>query len=381
MVKMKNRVKYSLSISKRACYNKVNQITGVHKMKNKNDITNFVRKYTESAFIDMDNMHDYLERNLIVGNEIFMYCDRGVRFGGDKAYCELLDTRTGFYPISQEMFIRRIPFYYYGYGYLQNDIRDRKTGTLGELLRNVIEESSETELEAFYNELEYLFYTLEIPLEEIFGYVCEQEGDMDYTLFSRWIEYVHLCEKLGWSDYTPECLIYNLNRALEEDGQEPYMYPLIPFSDGSLIDREGLYINMQGRFPVDENEEIVLKWIEVKMENVSGYYCDCYASHIGMLTIRILPDSMIYAKDPLLDSKWINVYAGPLKTKFDYTVLKRARMLSGMTQLEVAEAIGANVRTYQKWEAGNTVPDGFYLLRLFNWFNIKDMEEVIVYDE
>ena len=49
------------------------------------------------------------------------------------------------------------------------------------------------------------------------------------------------------------------------------------------------------------------------------------------------------------------------------------------TQQEVADAIGASVRTYQKWEKGETVPDGHNLLRLLNWLQIESVQQLIKY--
>jgi transcriptional regulator with XRE-family HTH domain len=51
------------------------------------------------------------------------------------------------------------------------------------------------------------------------------------------------------------------------------------------------------------------------------------------------------------------------------------------TQRDVADAIGATIRTYQKWENGETTPDGHYLLRLMNWLDIRDVQEVVRYTE
>ena len=50
-----------------------------------------------------------------------------------------------------------------------------------------------------------------------------------------------------------------------------------------------------------------------------------------------------------------------------------------MTQNDVAEAIGTSVRTYQKWEGGDTTPDGHNLLRLMNWLEITDVQSLIIY--
>ena len=59
--------------------------------------------------------------------------------------------------------------------------------------------------------------------------------------------------------------------------------------------------------------------------------------------------------------------------------IKKLRMQRGMTQKDVADAIGANVRTYQKWESGDSTPDGHYLLRIMNWLDIQDVQDIISY--
>ena len=51
------------------------------------------------------------------------------------------------------------------------------------------------------------------------------------------------------------------------------------------------------------------------------------------------------------------------------------------TQKDVAYAIVATVRTYQKWENGETTPDGHYLLRLLNWLDFRDIQDVVRYTE
>ena len=65
--------------------------------------------------------------------------------------------------------------------------------------------------------------------------------------------------------------------------------------------------------------------------------------------------------------------------EFDFTVLKERRKKLKFTQQEVADAIGATVRTYQKWENGDTTPDGHYLLRLMNWLDIPDAQYAVKY--
>ena len=67
--------------------------------------------------------------------------------------------------------------------------------------------------------------------------------------------------------------------------------------------------------------------------------------------------------------------------EFNYKALKEFRVARGFTQKEMADAIGANVRTYQKWEGKNSTPDGHYLLRIMNWLQIDDVQDLIFYRE
>lgn len=78
---------------------------------------------------------------------------------------------------------------------------------------------------------------------------------------------------------------------------------------------------------------------------------------------------------------WYQIYAGPQTMEFDYEILKIYRKRLKYTQKDVADAIGATVRTYQKWENGETTPDGHYLLRLLNWLDIRDIQDIVRYTE
>lgn len=62
--------------------------------------------------------------------------------------------------------------------------------------------------------------------------------------------------------------------------------------------------------------------------------------------------------------------------EFDSEALKEIRKRENLSQRQVAEAIGASVRTYQKWESGNTTPDSHHLLRLMNIIDIRDTKEL-----
>ena len=76
---------------------------------------------------------------------------------------------------------------------------------------------------------------------------------------------------------------------------------------------------------------------------------------------------------------WQQIYAGPQTMEFDNDALREFRRAKNMTQANVADAIGTSVRTYQKWESGETTPDGHYLLRLMNWLDIDSVQSLVKY--
>lgn len=71
-----------------------------------------------------------------------------------------------------------------------------------------------------------------------------------------------------------------------------------------------------------------------------------------------------------------------LKFKFASLILN-ARLDSGLTQSQVAEAVGISVRWLQRAESGQRLPGSLILLRLIKFFNIdisEINEEVEIFD-
>ena len=62
---------------------------------------------------------------------------------------------------------------------------------------------------------------------------------------------------------------------------------------------------------------------------------------------------------------------------FNSETLRSYRTRLDFTQQELADAIGVQIRTYQKWEKGDTIPDGYNLIRLMNYLNIDSVQEFI----
>jgi len=53
--------------------------------------------------------------------------------------------------------------------------------------------------------------------------------------------------------------------------------------------------------------------------------------------------------------------------------LKRMREAAGLTQKELADAIGASQGSVSKWEAGTSMPDGYHLVKLQSVFASKSV--------
>lgn len=77
---------------------------------------------------------------------------------------------------------------------------------------------------------------------------------------------------------------------------------------------------------------------------------------------------------------WYPIYFGPLVMEFDKDALKFYRKQNEVTQQAVATAIGVQLRTYQKWEKGDTIPDGYNLIKLMNYLNIESVQNFMVND-
>lgn len=339
----------------------------------------------DEKYYDKKRLLKYLIMHDIVGNEIFAYCDKSK--GSDRSYhSRFLDDEYGYNPLPIETFIRRVPFYFY-----TPDPENPQIGKLGDL-HDILYSSlrsdtpSNKALEAVYLALEYLYYEVKQPLENIFNYWINQFGVVSGDGFSKWHHYIQLCVKLGRSNYYPEHFITAYNYVLELVGLPPIIYEITECGLGDPCYRNGTTLEFEGRFPCDENGNPIMKWIGIHVKNPGKISCSCDRSRSGYLRIEIKPNTVAYVlnffnnQDEERDY-WYQVYAGPQTMEFDYSVLKRRRNALGFTQQQVADAVSTSVRTYQKWENGETTPDGHFLLRLLNWLDIPDIQDVIHFNE
>lgn len=369
-----------------------------------------IEQYVNSEKFDVLKLVSYLEKHDVVKNDIFVKCKKNKKWSIEENWC--LKSGYGFEPISVDTFIKRIPFYFY-----ESDEKKKWGGTLSIYVRKEYAEFDS--LEELYQGLEFLFYEQGLSLYEIFNYPLDQintpsektgieafseslarsqfiESGIDTEMFmKRWIHYLKLCDELKWNDKKPKRFITRYNEALEYLGLEPVIYYANRYYNEWFF-REGNFYTCFGHFPCDEKGEPIMKWIGIKVRNAKKITFDADKSRGGMLVIELAPNTSIHAvckyiptddeEDILIDVQedeeyWTQIYEGPLNMQFNHKALKEIRMDKGMTQIELASAVGASVRTYQKWEGGETTPDGHYLLRIMNWLNITDVQQLINYSD
>ncbi len=341
-----------------------------------------INTYVNDEYYDTEKLIKYLNLHRVVGNEIFDYVDRKNRnFNRKEAHDLSLDDEEGYIPVDIETFVRRIPFYFYTWDGALNTHRE----TIGDVLLSKWHEikTGEMSLDEIYEALEYLFYEKGISLYDIFNYNTEQTGLVTEEYFFQWVEYIHLCEHLGWDDIMPDNFIVAYNLAREELGLEPIIF--IPNWDMHMekpYQRYNAVLEFEGVFPCDEHGNPIMRWIGLKVINAGKIMGGSVKAQNGYLKIEIKPDTVVYYKDVFNNGEefWNQVYAGPLTMNFDYKVLKTRREAMGYSQMTVAKAVDTNLRTYQKWEYGETQPNCYYLLRLMNWLDISDIQDTILFD-
>lgn len=378
-----------------------------------------VRKYTDAYRIDQDKLVAYLQKHRTIKLEVFSHCSKvSKRSMESRGYSGFLNEST-YSAVDRDTFIRRIPFYFF-----QVPFRDDTCTGLSKVFpadhKNTM---TAEEYEAFYADLEWMFYDLQLPLTTIYDYlgdqfsappkenkrkgfgalisssILEERGLSGRDAFPMWRHYLHLCHNLGWTDYTPQRFISAYNFALEASDLEPVLYrPLKDYIITYYTRVDDTYV-FRGNFPCDKNGVPIMRWTTIRVQNAASIEFSGEKSRCGELRIVLGPKTKIHirefyeteddnaevdngsdevAGEPLI---WRQIYAGPQTMEFNHNALKQARIEHKLKQSDVALAIGTSVRTYQKWESGETTPDGHNLLRLMNWLNISDPQDLITYED
>jgi len=339
----------------------------------------FVRNYISTEYFEPDKVVSYLKIHDKVGSEIF---DLSLKVQ-NKRNIRLVGDRIGFDTVDTEVFVRRVPFYFY-----EPDFDKDQHGDLLSFFCGRDNYEMRADIEKVYSVLEKLFYRYNINVPDIMGYTVKITGTYERNdIFFKWVHYLDLCQELCIDNKLPNNFLYEYNRILEIAGEPAIIYEpgLVGFNEDFLRrDRE---IIIGGEFPCDENNMPILKWIGIWIENAAYVKAENGFSMGNSLTLEkelhigLTPDTKIYMPNIYNSNDshdvWYPIYFGPRVMSFDSEALKYYRNRLNVTQQELADAIGVQIRTYQKWEKGDTIPDGYNLIRLMNYLDIESVQEFV----
>ena len=380
----------------------------------------FIKENVSDRVFYQDRLIDYLNLHDMVGIEVFEFVDRKIfktSSGKEGVVPMVLSADSdghGYQPVPVDVFLHRLPYNFFvdegkifrlnehGEETINKEILEITTllGMVGPDTDSFSVHSDKTlTLDETYDMLDFLHYEQGYSLKEIFDYLPSVTDDILDTPYPDWFDYIAMCRRLGWTDYMPKNFYYQYNLAREALGKAPILFPIETFPNTEEYETElemyyrrtGRTLELTGRFPKDEHGNLVLHWIGVEIKNAEAVSLGETSGSYMTIRITLAPTTVIHAQIPVDDSevgytnpphgtKRVQIYAGPQTMSFNPKVIKERRNQLGYTQKAVAEAVGSNTRTYQKWENGETVPDGYYLLRILNWLNIKNVNDVIFYD-
>lgn len=223
-----------------------------------------------------------------------------------------------------------------------------------------------------------------IPLKKIFSYWIDQTVHVGTKLFEQRAHNVRLIESQDSPDFFPERFITAYNYALEAAGYPAIVYEIQGTRIVEPFFRSDSIFEFEESFPRSDDGKPIMNWIGFEVTDAASITCSSKQSEIRRLTIIVKPNTVIKALNFYSDRNndedvWYQLYDGPLNMKFVHTALRDNRNRLDYTQQQVADAIGTSVRTYQKREADNTIPDEYFLLKLLNWLDISDIQNVVKY--
>ena len=208
------------------------------------------------------------------------------------------------------------------------------------------------------------------------------QNDWMFNVVLRFEEFLNLCEKANRTISLPEDLTVSLNNLKEELGEEVEIVSKVwgdPQREKDNLIYHFSYIPLIEGAPV-------LRWMGIRTNGNERFFA---RPHIGLdedanekeygkdLVIELNLDSKIEVFDK---GKWRTDYLGPNRLDIDLSVLKHRRKELGFTQAHVAEAVGVELRTYQKWERnekeGIKGVKGISLVRLMHYLGF-DLYEAI----
>lgn len=377
-------------------------------MLNKNEL-DIIEKYVDPKYFDKERLIYYLNTHQIIDHKIFAFVDNKIE--GNEYLAKLgniypnyhnnLNSRiikngketSLFRQISREKFIKRIPFYFYVKDFEVNEEINKLKGREKSIFTNEYmfgdlldidpynPHMTDKETEEWWLMLEMMFYDFKIPLPYIFSYKKGKD-------FALWTDYLQLCKQFDYQNYLPRNFTFHYNVLLEKAGKPAIIYnpDYDPYQSTNYV-KTSRKIVYYGTFPLDDAGEPIMEWIGLNIKNAKKIYATTeeYYDELPSITesrkrefefcylvVEFTNQTSIFQHYP--NGEWYCDYQGPGLLTIDNEAIKYHRKYNNLTQKEVADIIEVSLRTYQKWEAGQTIPDGNSIIRLLQLFNITNPE-------
>ncbi len=361
---------------------------------------NMVRKYINSNLFDVEAIIEYLNAHETIGFEIFNHC----RAKGEVEFTFLKHYR----PIKRDEFIRRIVIYFfdlnnkgcipsvfdlfedYARSKLFKNSHDSKTDIFPD--KYEIFNYEGLDLEEVYRLLVKVIYDYKIPLEKVMKYLGDSFGNYPrpYEMFYQWTILLSLLKTHDDEDVFPKNFYFALNTELEKQRMNPKIVPADARHRTWVsyrADEKRLVLTVHGFFPLNERGELVKEWAGIWLENAqvisvtqlvsddenySLFPWEYKGSNMVAVEIAVTPDTRVFElksesdENGQLRNKWVQVCSGPGVSEFSLEPIIKKREELKLTQKDVASLANIALRSYQRYEKGESTPNALEFIELMN---------------
>lgn len=382
---------------------------------------NFIRKYVNQQYFNVNTFISYLNNHDYIGLEIF---EESLLSNNEVGWTYLNYLKL----TRRDLFIKRIPLYFYDLDCEIGDLTLTKlfdeyklyiegNAMSGPKMAWALDESIEQaeynsfDFEPLYKILDEIIHDIKVPIHLVLDYMRRQCGEsFKYFVFDVWYKYAKIVPNLNENNVFPKNILYAYNIELEKQGKSPIIYyPLVDSEGNFFCTKIGNELLIGGLFPFDDKGKIISRWIGVWCENdvnptqkdlaETGKHNHQIAKRDKSgpilrvtLKIKLGPDSLVFAAKHIVvghnmfgeeqtTDLWEQIYVGPKKMEFNYQTISEKRESMNLSLKQVSEATNINVRTLQRIENNESTPDGLNLIKLMDYLGIKNYDSLIIHEK
>ena len=348
-----------------------------------------IRSSVDEKVFNVHDLVNYIENHDVITKEIFYIMGIYDNFKKDQSRYYL----NYYQDLPRNIFIQRIPIYFYDYNHYKKECTIKEF--FESYFERVYEGNDYDNIENIMWKLEKMLHYYEITLDEIFRYLINQGGieNLCYT-FEKWFEYLELIGR-NKEIYRPQNILTGLNNELRIRKGLEYIYS----PEIIRIEKYYNYVSIIGLFPTDNDGTIIFDWVGIwrintlEMSSLTRNHYSVVRSQrrlvkqnqpimINEVRIEVNDDSEIFIlKDEYQNGismpVWYSIYTGLNKLEFDYTLISYYREQQRINQKVMCYDLNISLRTFQRFEAGETRPDALDFIKIMEYLNIRDYKKFI----